>query len=174
MTEQPGGDQPWLTSDQLEDWRSVVALLMTLPGALDAQLKRDAGVNTFEYHVLAGLADRPDGSMAMGELALLTQVSPSRLSHAVARLERSGWIERRSGTARCVNAFITDAGRRKLVETAPGHVREVRRLVVDALTAEQLQSLGAAARIVTARADPLMAAVLERDRADEGACGTPC
>jgi DNA-binding MarR family transcriptional regulator len=173
MTEQPGGPQ-WLTAEQLENWQAVVALLMTLPGALDAQLKREAGINTFEYHVLAGLADRPNGSMAMGELALLTQVSPSRLSHAVARLERSGWIERRSAAARCVNAFITEAGRRKLGETAPGHVREVRRLVVDALTAEQLDSLAQAARIVTERADPTLVSALERSRGDDGACDTAC
>ena len=47
MTEQPGGPQ-WLTAEQLENWQAVVALLMTLPGALDAQLKREAGINTFE------------------------------------------------------------------------------------------------------------------------------
>ncbi|HEU5486075.1 MAG TPA: MarR family transcriptional regulator, partial [Microlunatus sp.] len=83
MTEHSTGGPPWLTAEQLVDWQAVVALMMTLPGALDAQLKRDAGINTFEYHVLAGLAERPDGSMTMGELALLTRVSPSRLSHAV-------------------------------------------------------------------------------------------
>ena len=77
--------------------------------------------------------------MGMGELATLSQGSPSRLSHAVARMERAGWIERRNGEARCVNAHLTAAGRRKLVASAPGHVREVRRLVIDVLTADQLR-----------------------------------
>ena len=40
-----------------------MAMLMTLPTALDAQLKRDAGLNSFEYHVLAALSDAPDHSL---------------------------------------------------------------------------------------------------------------
>ena len=155
-----GGDPGWLTDDQLQSWKAVVALTMTLPAALDAQLKRDTGLNIFDYHVLAALADAPDGALGMGELATLSQGSPSRLSHAVARMERAGWIERHSGEARCVNAHLTAAGRAKLVESAPGHVREVRRLVIDVLTAEQLEVLGEAARVVTAQADPVMAAAL--------------
>jgi DNA-binding MarR family transcriptional regulator len=154
------GDPLWLTDDQLESWKAVVALTMTLPAALDAQLKRDAGLNSFDYHVLAALAELPDGAMGMGELATISQGSPSRLSHAVARLERAGWIERRNGEARCVNAHLTTAGRHKLVASAPGHVREVRRLVIDVLTAEQLAVLGEAARLVAAQADPVMAAAL--------------
>jgi len=163
------GDPEWLTDDQLDSWKAVVALTMTLPAALDAQLKRDTGLNSFDYHVLAALAELPDGAMGMGELAAISQGSPSRLSHAVARLERAGWIERRNGEARCVNAHLTAAGRRKLVASAPGHVREVRRLVIDVLTADQLAVLGEAARLVATRADPVMAAALA-----QGCSGSDC
>ena len=169
MTNPVDGDPHWLTDGQLRSWQAVVALTMTLPAALDAQLKRDTGLNVFDYHVLAGLADRPDGSMGMGELATLSQGSPSRLSHAVARMERAGWIERRSGEARCVNAHLTSAGRQKLVDSAPGHVREVRRLVIDVLTADQLKILGEASRLVATRADPVMAAALA-----QGCSGSDC
>lgn len=162
-----GGDPLWLTPEQLDHWRSVMALLMTLPSALDAQLKQDAGINTFEYHVLVRLGDREDGSMSMGELAQLTQGSPSRLSHAVARLERAGWIERQGGASRCVNAHLTPAGRQKLVETAPGHVREVRRLIIDRLTDEQLAAFGAAARVVAEATEPNAVCTL----AGPGDCG---
>jgi DNA-binding MarR family transcriptional regulator len=160
MSVPPHGDPEWLTDDQLHSWKAVVALTMTLPAALDAQLRRDTGLNSFDYHVLAALAELPDGAMGMGELATLSQGSPSRLSHAVARMERAGWIERRNGEARCVNAHLTAAGRQKLVASAPGHVREVRRLVIDVLTAEQLAVLGETARLVAAQADPVMAAAL--------------
>jgi DNA-binding MarR family transcriptional regulator len=156
------GDPPWLTEDQLRSWQAIMGLIMTLPAAIDAQLKRDTGLNTFEYHVLAGLAERPDGSMGMGELALLSQGSPSRLSHAVARMERAGWMERRSGEARCVIARLTAEGRQKLVDSAPGHVREVRRLVIDVLSPAQLAVFGEAARLVTAQSDPAMSAALAR------------
>ena len=162
MTKPVDEDPHWLTDGQLRSWQAVVALTMTLPAALDAQLKRDTGLNVFDYHVLAGLADRPDGAMGMGELANQSQGSPSRLSHAVARMERAGWIERRSGEARCVNAHLTAAGRQKLVDSAPGHVREVRRLVIDILTPEQLEIFGEAARLVATQSDPVMAATLAR------------
>ena len=144
-------DVPWLDEDQLRDWKSLIALVMTLPAALDAQLKRDTGLNMFEYHVLAALAEAPNGAIPMSDLAGLSQGSPSRLSHAVGRLEGAGWVERRACTeaGRRTAAWLTDAGRRKLQESAPSHVREARRLVVDALTPEQLASLGEAARAIT-------------------------
>lgn len=152
---EPGQDVAWLTSEQLRHWRALVALLMTLPPALDAQLKRDAGVNVFEYHVLAGLSDAPDHTLGLSDLAVLAQGSLSRLSHAVTRLERAGWVERRSCAdrgGRRTEARLTDAGFARLEEIAPGHVREVRRLVVDLLTPEQLAALGDTARAITARA----------------------
>jgi YD repeat-containing protein len=153
----PGG--PRLTPEQLREWKSLVAMLMTLPAALDAQLKRDAGINIFEYHVLAALSAAPGHRLPMVELAALSQGSMSRLSHAASRLEDAGWVERRAcnDAGRRTEAHLTAAGWRKLEQVAPGHVREARRLVVDALSPEQLSALGAAARTVVAAADPQIA-----------------
>jgi DNA-binding MarR family transcriptional regulator len=143
-------DDLWLDDDQLRDWRSIVGLVMTLPAALDAQLKRDTGLNNFEYHVLAALSEAEHGALPMSDLAGMSQGSPSRLSHAVSRLEGAGWVERRAcvEAGRRTAAHLTPAGRRKIEEAAPTHVREVRRLVVDVLSPEQLAGLGTAARAV--------------------------
>ncbi|MGH1565531.1 MarR family winged helix-turn-helix transcriptional regulator [Mumia sp. DW29H23] len=156
MTDPTTTDVPWLSIDEQADWRSVVALLATLPVALDAQLKRDAGMNSFEYHVLAHLSEAPHGGVPMSDLAILAQGSPSRLSHAIARLERAGWVQRVAcvEAGRRTSAVLTPEGLAKLREVAPAHVREVRRLVVDALEPEQLAALGEAARAIVARADP--------------------
>ncbi|PJI84895.1 MarR family winged helix-turn-helix transcriptional regulator [Luteimicrobium subarcticum] len=147
---------PWLTGEQQEHWRALVALVMTLPAALDAQLKRDAGMNTFEYHVLVALAASDHGVVPMSDLAVLAQGSPSRLSHAVSRLERAGWVERVTchEAGRRTSARLTAAGDDKLRATAPGHVREARRLVVDALDADQLTALATAARTIVDAAVP--------------------
>ncbi|GGT25774.1 MarR family winged helix-turn-helix transcriptional regulator [Nonomuraea spiralis] len=149
----PEHDVPWLSPDQQRDWRALIALIMTLPPALDAQLKRDGGVNGFEYHVLAALSEAPHRTLVLSNLAALAQGSLSRVSHAITRLERAGWVERRSlpnRGGRHTEARLTDAGFAKLEEIVPGHVREARRLVVDALTPEQLAALGDAARAITA------------------------
>lgn len=155
----PEQETPWLDAEQLQDWKSLVGMLMLLPPALDAQLKRDAGLNSFEYHVLAGLSGAPGRTLAMSELASLAQGSASRLSHAVTRLEQAGWVARRAcpDAGRHTEATLTPAGWRKLQQSAPGHVREARRLVVDVLTPQQLQALGAAARAVVTTIDTHLA-----------------
>src|SRR5690349_5827937 len=117
---------PWLDDAQLRDWKSLIALVMTLPGALDTQLKQDSGLNMFEYHVLAALGETENDALPMSELAVLARGSRSRLSHAVSRLESAGWVERRACAEAGLRtaAHLTPAGRRKLEEAAPGHVRE--------------------------------------------------
>ncbi|MEU2202327.1 MarR family transcriptional regulator [Isoptericola sp. NPDC019482] len=149
----------WLTDDQQRSWSSVAALLMTLPATLDAQLRADADLNLFEYHVLVALGDAPARTLSMSDLAALSRGSLSRLSHAVGRLERSGLVERTpcSVGRRRMEARLTDAGWDKLVASAPGHVAEVRRLVVDALDDDQLAAFGAAADVVVRTIDPALA-----------------
>jgi YD repeat-containing protein len=152
MTTGGDTDAPRLSDAELSDWQSLVSLVLMLPAAIDSQLKSDAGMNGFEYHVLARLADAPQLALPMSDLAAATQSSPSRLSHAVDRLERAGWVERFACTeaGRRTSARLTDAGTGKLHDTVPGHVRQVRRLVVDVLTPQQLAALGEASRQILA------------------------
>ncbi|WP_454049538.1 MarR family winged helix-turn-helix transcriptional regulator [Cellulomonas sp. Marseille-Q8402] len=153
---------PWLSAAEIEDWKAVVALISTLPAALDAQLKRDAGLSLYEYHVLVSLAEGERQELPMSDLARLTQSSPSRLSHAVGRLEQAGWVVRGdcSAAGKRTSARLTAAGTAQLERSAPGHVREVRRLVVDALGPERVAALGDAARTVVGGAAPDVAATL--------------
>jgi DNA-binding MarR family transcriptional regulator len=146
-------DVNWLSAEQLHDWQALVTLLMTLPTAMDGQLRREAGVNLFEYHVLAALSAAPDRTLVLSDLAGLAQGSLSRLSHAITRLERAGWVVRRSctiGGSRRTEALLTDAGLAKLEQIAPRHVHQARRLVIDVLAPEHLTALGDAARAITA------------------------
>lgn len=163
MADDPEARQErWLSPEQLQEWVAVMALVMTLPASLDAQLRKETGLNLFEYHVLVELGETRSGMRVMSELATRTRGSLSRLSHAVSRLEAAGWVERRAcgGAGRRTEARLTPAGRKKLEESAPGHVREARRLVIDALTPEELANLGAAARRIVAVTAPEIAATL--------------
>ena len=125
----------WLTDDEMAAWLPLVRFVTLLPQALDRQLREEAGISHVYYQILAMLSGASDGRLRMSELAGLTSTSTSRLSHAVAALEDRGWVERRSCDTdrRGQLAQLTDAGRRELERTAPGHVAEVRRRVFDVL-----------------------------------------
>ena len=135
----------WLSPVELDAWIALTQLLMLLPAAMDRQLREDAGIPHAYYQILAMLSDRPDRSVRMTDLARLVGTTPSRLSHAVASLEQRGWVRRSS----CVTdrrgqiARLTDAGMDVLRATAPGHVDEVRRLVFDRLSADEVSQLRA-------------------------------
>jgi DNA-binding MarR family transcriptional regulator len=68
------------------------------------------------------------------------------------RFEARDWVVRRPDptNGRYTLATLTDAGRQKVVESAPEHVAQVKRLVFDPLSAAQRRQLGAAlSRIAT-------------------------
>ena len=133
----------WLDAEQAQTWRALARTLMTLPSALDAQLRRDAGISHFEYQVLALLSEAPERTLRMSALATQAEGSLPRLSQVAARLEQRGWLRRTPDPAdgRSTLAILTDEGRAKVVEAAPGHVEEVRRLVFDPLTKAQSRQL---------------------------------
>jgi DNA-binding MarR family transcriptional regulator len=169
----PSDDPPWLSPEELEAWRGLLAMLIRLPPALDAQLQRDTGINHFEYGILAALSESPERTLRMSQLAGLANGSQSRLSHAAGRLEQRGWISRApaAGNRRVIEASLTDAGWRAIEKAAPHHVREVRRLVIDALTPEQITALVGIGRSVLASADPAALAWLDsRELGDAASC----
>ncbi len=143
-------DGRWLTDEQLDAWLSYVAASALLEAELDRQLQRDSGLPHAYYQILAMLSDVPGRTLRMSDLAAITQSSQSRLSHAVSRLERNGWIrrvpcpdDRRSTLAR-----LTDAGFAVLAAAAPGHVDAVRTNVFERLTSEQVGQLREISRAI--------------------------
>ena len=139
----------WLNDVEMQTWLNLAAVMMWLPAALDAQLRREAGLSHFEYQVLAMLSQSAQRSARMSDIAARANGTPSRLSHVVARLEERGWITRTPGEGRAVLASLTDAGWDKLVATAPGHVRTVRSYVFDQLSDKQVRELGIATKHIS-------------------------
>jgi DNA-binding MarR family transcriptional regulator len=146
----------WLTKDELAAWVRLAAVLELLPGTLDSQLRRDADVTNFEYYVLAMLSEAPDRTLRMTALAALTNATLPRLSHVVRRLEERGLVERFPcpQDGRATNARLTPEGWGKVQDSAPGHVRNVREHVLDALTPEQIGQLTEITDAVLQRLDP--------------------
>jgi DNA-binding MarR family transcriptional regulator len=146
----------WLDAEESQAWRALAHALIRLPAALDAQLRRDAGISHFEYQLLALLSEAPDRTLRMSALATLAEGSLPRLSQVVVRLEQRGWVRRTPDPAdgRYTLAILTDQGQAKVTEAAPGHVQEVRRLVLDPLTKTQTRQLREISRRIMRAVDP--------------------
>ena len=149
-------NEQWLTESELAAWVRLAAVLELLPGVLDSQLRRDAGLTHFEYYVLAMLTEAPQRTLRMTALAAQTNATLPRLSHVVSRLEERGLVQRFPcpEDARATNARLTPRGWRKIRDTAPGHVANVRQHVIDALTPEQVDQLTTITEAILHSLDP--------------------
>jgi DNA-binding MarR family transcriptional regulator len=154
----------WLDGEEQQAWLALAGVIMRLPYALDVQLQRDAGISHFEYLVLSGLSMSPERTLRMSDLAAFAEGSLPRLSQAVGRLEKRGWVCRTPDPTdgRYTLARLTEDGWTKVLETAPGHVDEVRRLVFDPLTRTQAGHLRDIGRRITAAIDPDTACPTEK------------
>ena len=146
--------------DQLTDWIAIVKVLLVLPGALEAQLVRDSDLTLLGFMILARLADTPEETLQMSQIATMANGSLPRTSQAISRLEDRGWVRRTviSGQGqgrRFTTASLTEAGRAQLAQATPEHTALVRRLVIDP-AGDQFAVLGSVAqRIVEALGLPV-------------------
>jgi DNA-binding MarR family transcriptional regulator len=155
----------WLSAEEQSAWRAFLVAAQTLFSAVEGQLQRDYGIPHGYYEMLVNLSEAPDRSLRMSQLAEASTSSKSRLSHAVARLEERGWVERldcptdRRGQV----ARLTDAGFAALDAAAPSHVEQVRRSLFDRLSAAQVAQLAT-----------ISAAIAAGQRGDAECCPSAC
>lgn len=145
-------DQRWLDEREERAWRALQNMQMRLDAELARQLAADSALSYPDYMVLVALTDRPDGRLRLFELADELGWEQSRASHHVARMVTRGLVvkERCRDDRRGAYVKITDRGRAAIEAAAPGHVAAVRRLFVDQLTGEQLDTVHDVARSVLA------------------------
>jgi DNA-binding MarR family transcriptional regulator len=138
------GDARWLSAEQQSVWRNYIAATRMVDSEIERQLQRDSGLPTTYYEIMVSLSEAPDRTLRMSELADRSRFSRSRLSHAVARMEQQGWVARREcpSDKRGAFAVLTEKGFEALATAAPGHVEQVRSLLFDVLTEEQIAQLG--------------------------------
>lgn len=142
MAMEAKGEPQWLTAEDKDAWTGLVSLMLLLPGRLESPL-REVDLTLFEYLTLSHISEAPDRRIRMSELAFLANGSLSRLSNVVKRFEQRGWVTRSPDPddGRFTLAALTDIGYRHVVDAAPIHVRAVRELVLDPLTATDKQAL---------------------------------
>ncbi|MBN9108151.1 MAG: MarR family transcriptional regulator [Pseudonocardia sp.] len=146
----------WLDEDEQKTWRAFLAATRLVFDRVERQMSQESGIPQTYYELLVRLSEAPDRTLRMSTLADTALSSRSRLSHAVARLEETGWVERSACLTDRRGSFarLTDEGMAALEAAAPGHVETVRTAVFDPLTREQQAALrDAAETIVAALAD---------------------
>jgi DNA-binding MarR family transcriptional regulator len=159
----------WLTAEEQRVWRQFLTACQSLFGSIDAQLIKDSALPHGYYEILVHLSEAPNRALRMSQLATASTFSKSRLSHAVSRLEERGIVTRVDCATdrRGQIAQLTDEGMAVLEAAAPGHVEQVRRSLIDALTPEQISQLGEISAAMIAAASPNSASGC---RAAEAAC----
>jgi DNA-binding MarR family transcriptional regulator len=129
-------------------WRAFYELNEVLRGRLEQHLQADSGLSHADYTLLAVLSEADGHRLRAVELGQNLGWEKSRLHHQLTRMCKRGLVRRSSGEGRAVNVTITPAGRAALDAAVPFHRQHVRQLVVDRLSAEQLDELGALSRVL--------------------------
>lgn len=134
---------PWLDDAQQRVWRQWVRVASSLPSALDHRLQEESGLSHGDYGVLVQLSEAPGGRLRIAVLADALDWERSRLSHQLRRMERRGLVARVGcpEDGRGAFAVLTDEGRARLEQAAPGHALVVRELLFDHLDADGLAAL---------------------------------
>ena len=137
-----------LVADELPDgrglaaWTSLLRAHATLVRQLESDLARETGLGLADFDVLAQLADA-GGELRMTDLAHRALISRSGMTRRVARLVGEGLVRRADADAdgRGVVVALTEAGVRRLTETAPVHARGIAEYFASRLEPEELAVL---------------------------------
>ncbi|MCM4084336.1 MarR family winged helix-turn-helix transcriptional regulator [Paractinoplanes hotanensis] len=143
MREADMTDTRWLDQQEQQTWRSFLMASRLLTDRLERDLKQDSNLSFAYYEILTRLSEAPGCSMRMANLAAACVFDRSRLSHAIDRLARDGWVRRVpiGADGRGQMAELTDEGLEVVRRAATGHVGRVRELMFDRLTRQQQAAL---------------------------------
>jgi DNA-binding MarR family transcriptional regulator len=133
----------WLNEEEQRAWRALQFMQMRLTARLAHDIAVTSDLSYSDYLVLVALTDRIDDRMRPFELGAVLSWEKSRVSHQVNRMEARGLVAKeRCGLDRR-GAFVvaTPEGRKAVEAAAPRHVETVRRLFIDRLTPEELETV---------------------------------
>lgn len=137
------GEHRWLDDREQRAWRSLMTMQADLSQHLERQLRTRDGLSTPDFEVLAHLSETPDGRLRAFALGQLLRWEKSRLSQHLTRMEKRGLIRREPCTTDQRGAFvvITPEGRTLIDAAAGPHIDDVRAVLIDHLTPDQLDLL---------------------------------
>jgi DNA-binding MarR family transcriptional regulator len=132
-----------LDPQQLGAYFALMEAVGLLQHQVEQQLRGEGGLSYVQFQLLARLANA-DGQLTMTQLADGVVYSRSGVTYQAGLLEKAGLIARAPSPEdeRSTLVTITDDGLALFARVLPGHVRVVRRLLVDPLSGDDLRHLG--------------------------------
>lgn len=123
--------------------RVLFELVGRLRITIETALKDSTTLHLSEFSVLHFLAEDPNGSMRLGELARKLSFSPSRLSYQVRTMEKRGLLTRHPSEedGRGAYATISNEGRQAYAEALTVYRRVIAQVLYAGLAKAEAQSL---------------------------------
>ena len=135
----PRADSPGMLA-----WRTFLTAHATIIRALEAELEADQDLALSDFDVLAQL-QIAGGTLRMRDLADRVLLSRSGLTRRIDRLEGAGYVQRTACETdrRGSYARLTDAGRDRLTNALPVHLRGIEDHFIAQLDPDELAAIGA-------------------------------
>jgi DNA-binding MarR family transcriptional regulator len=134
---------PWLDDAELRVYRAFARSSRELVIQFDRELQRDVGMPRTYFEILWLLNKAPDRSLRMSDLAEATGSQPSRITHAVGRLEQAGQVRRElcAEDRRGWYTILTDEGAAALAVATPRYAESIRRHFLGPLSVSEREQL---------------------------------
>jgi len=131
------------TPEEFAAWRGMLRVHSAVFRELDRQLLAEHGFGIDSYGVMITLVGAPARKVAIGELGLRRNLSPSGISRSVDRLVKLGLVERANNPddGRSLLVGLTANGLRRLREAQVSHHRIVREMLLSHLDQRDLKRL---------------------------------
>ena len=144
-----------MTASELATWRLLIDTVGELRRILGSELQ-ESNLSPADYHVLLALREAAGRRMRSSELAASIDWERSRLSHHLGRMERRGLIRRDqcATDSRGAEVSLTEDGANMFRHATAPHVRAIKKHFVDALSAEQFDSLAEILRALQTHLHP--------------------
>ncbi|NUQ90552.1 MAG: MarR family transcriptional regulator [Glycomyces artemisiae] len=127
---------------QLEAYFALTEAVSLLQHHVEQQLRAEGGISTVQFQILMALNGVEQ--LTMTQIADGVVYSRSGLTYQAAQLEKAGLVTRRPSPddERATLVAITDRGRATVGKVLPGHIEVTRRLLYEAVSADDLDRLG--------------------------------
>ena len=141
----------WLDDSQQLAWQGLLAIINRGLPEIERTLKAN-DLLTIQYGILVALADAPEMTLRLSDLANRSNTSQSRLTHRLRDLVARGdiAISDDAKDRRAKNATLTPVGLKRLEAVAPVHVEDVQRMIFDQLDATQTAAFAEALSAIAA------------------------